>query len=91
VTGWSRRPPIEVCSIVSRASTAPAPSMTTTASIRLCGSTPITTRETPLLFVAINALLTSNRIDRRGGQRYFERGNPHSNHSAHGAAVTASH
>jgi hypothetical protein len=70
----------------------PASSRTTTASIRLCGSTPITTRETPLFLVAaITALLTSNRIDRRGGQRYFERGSPLSSHSSHGAAVTASH
>jgi hypothetical protein len=80
-----------VCSIVSRASTASASSRTTTASMRLCASTPITTRETPLLFVASLHPFTSNRIDRRGGQRYVERGNPLSSHSSHGAAVTASH
>ena len=51
-----------------------------------------TTRELVLsFFAAITALLTPDQTERRGGQRYFERGNPLSSHSSHSAAAKARH
>ena len=69
----SRNPPA-VFANCWRARTLPLLLITTTAFIRLCGSTPITT-------LATRFLLHLCRRRKRGGQRYFEPGIPLSSHS----------